>query len=60
MTTSFFASANPFTSTSLIIFLLSVGLLLPVVQNMTKPFYIEKPVINTDNTTTIKTLKGTI
>ena len=56
----FFASADPPASAGLIISSPSAGLLLPVILDMSKRFYIGKPVTNADNTTTMKTLKGTI
>lgn len=43
-----------------IVFLLFASFLVPVILNMTKLFYIEKLVINIDNTTITKTLKDTI
>ena len=60
MTTSSSASLGSSASAGLIVFPLSAGLLLPVVLDMTKPFYIRKPVTNADNTTATKTLRGTI
>ena len=66
MTTGSFASAGPFASTGpsasagLIAPLPSAGLLLAIVLDRSKPFHIGKPVTSADNTTAMKTLKGTI
>ena len=60
MTISFFVFAGLFAFAGLIVPLPSACFLLPVVLNIIKPFHIEKPVISVDNTTVIKTLKGTI
>ena len=60
MTTSSSASAGPSASAGLIVPSPSAGPLLPVVLDMTKPFHIGKPVTSADNTTAMKTLKGTI
>lgn len=38
----------------------SAGPLMPVVQDMTKPFYIGKPVTGADNTTTLMFTKETL
>lgn len=67
-----FTSANPYISdnaftftnlstfTNLIIFLLSACLLLSIIPDITKFFYIKKPIISADNTTIIKIIKSTI
>lgn len=72
MTTSFFTSASIFvfagfsistsffTLTGLIVASLSANLLLLVVLNIIKPFYIKKLVINANNTTVTKILKDII
>lgn len=66
MTTSFFISAKIFASeeflisASLIFPLLSVARLLFVISNITKPFYITKPVTIINNSTVTKILKGII
>lgn len=60
MTRSYFASIGSFASTSLIVFLLSTSLLLLVVLDMTKFFYLKKLIISVDNTTATKTLKNII
>ena len=60
MTTGSSASAGPSASAGLIIPSPSAGLLLPVVLDMSKPFHIGKLVTSADNTTAMKTLKGTI
>ncbi len=49
-----FKSANPIVSPPF------AGPLLPVILDMTKPFYIGKPVTSANNTTLTKILKGTI
>lgn len=53
-------SANPSTSIGLIALSLSTGPLLPIVLDITRPFYIKKLVTSTNNTTITKILKGTI
>lgn len=53
-------SADPSMSVGLIVSLLSAGLLLLVVLNMTKLFYIGKPVTSANNITITKTLKDII
>ena len=55
-----FLPTNPFISSSLIVSLPSTDPLLFVVLNITRRFYIEKPVINADNITVIKILKDII
>ncbi len=63
---AFSMSANPFASADFsasagsIVPSPSTGSLLPIVLNMTKPFYIRKPVTSADNTTVAKILKGKI
>ena len=53
-------SANSFTSIGLITLSLSTGPLLPIVLDITRPFYIKKLVTSTNNTTITKILKDTI
>ncbi len=74
MTTSFFASADTGFSASADLFVsayssasadsiipsLSVGLLLSVILDMTKAFYIGKSVTSANNITVTKILKGII
>ena len=59
MTTGSSLSAGTFVFARLNIPSLSAGLLLFFISNMTKLFYIRKPVNNADNITTLKTLKDT-
>lgn len=60
MTTSFSTSASSSTSASFIIFLSFASFLLPVILNMTKLFYIRKPITSANYTTIIKTVKDII
>lgn len=60
MTINFSTSAGFFASAGLIILFLSTGFLLPVILDITKSFYIEKSVINADNTIATKIPKDTI
>lgn len=55
-----FIPTNLFISSSLIVFLPSMDPLLFVVLNITRRFYIEKPVINANNITVLNILKDTI
>lgn len=58
--TSFFAIINFFIFVNLIISFLSTSALIQVILNMTKFFYIGKPIINTDNIIIIKPIKNKI
>lgn len=60
MTTSSSASTGPSMSARLIVYPASAGLLLPVVLDIIKPFYIKKAVTSANNATVMKTLKGTV
>lgn len=60
MTTNSLTSGTLSAAASFLILKLSASLLLPIILNITKSFYIRKDVTSADNSTAMKTLKDKI